>query len=450
MNDFSKMNVLVIGLARSGLAAIDLLHQLGARITLSEMRPAEQIKEAEYLQSLGVRIVGQGEEVFEENYDLAIKNPGIPSSKPFVKRLRARGIPVITEIELAFRVAKPQHYLVVTGTNGKTTTATLLGEIVKAAYPDKTHVTGNIGIPLCRTVLDHDLLNNEGHYIILEISNFQLVDIVQFHPQAAVILNLTPDHVDVMGSLEKYYESKTRVYRRMTENEVFIRNIDDADVVEYTGYYPVPCQQLTMSLEDETAYYHLDENGWMWGGNERILPLSEIRVVGMHNVQNVMAAVALAKAANVPTDVIRSAVAAFKGVEHRIEFVRELNGVCYYNDSKGTNPDATITALKAFIQPVILLVGGFEKGLSMDEVKKHIGNVKKVIGFGACGARLVSELVGEDGVVVENMQQALDAAVSVAAEGDVVLLSPTTSSFDQFSCFEERGEVFVKMVNALQ
>ena len=448
MYDFSKMNVLVIGLARSGLAAIDLLHTLGAKITLSEMRPIEQIKEAEYLQSLGVGIVGQEPQVFEENYDLAIKNPGSPSSKSFVKRLRARGIPVITEIELAFAVAKPQHYLAVTGTNGKTTTATLLGEIIKAAYPDKTHVTGNIGIPLCRTVLEHDLINQEGHYIILEISNFQLVDIVQFHPQAAVILNLTPDHVDVMGSLENYYESKTRVYRRMTEDEVFIRNLDDRDVVEYTGNYPVPCRQLTMSLYDQSAFYHLTD-GWLWAGDERILPLDEIKIVGMHNVQNVLAAAALAKAAGVSNEVIRSVVAAFKGVEHRIEFVREHKGVRYYNDSKGTNPDATITALKSFSQPVILLVGGFEKGLAMDEVKKHITNVKKVIGFGACGARLVNELVGDAGIVVEDMQQALDAAAEIAQAGDVVLLSPTTSSFDQFSCYEERGEVFVKMVNAL-
>ena len=449
MNTYSGRSVLVLGLARSGLAAIELLHQLGARVTLSELRDESQIKEAEQLRAMGVRIVGQGEEVFDEPFDLVVKNPGIPSSKSFVKKLRARGIPVITEIELAFSVAKPQHYLAVTGTNGKTTTATLLGEIVKAAYPDKTHVTGNIGVPLCRTVLDYNLMENEGHYIILEISNFQLVDIVQFHPEAAVILNLTPDHVDVMGSLQNYYESKTRVYRRMTENEIFIRNIDDKEVVEYTGAYPVPCKQLDMSLTNANAFYHLSD-GWMCAGDDKIMPLDEIKIVGMHNVQNCMAAAALARAAGVSDAVIRSTIAAFKGVEHRIEFVRELCGVRYYNDSKGTNPDATITALKAFEQPVILLVGGFEKGLAMDEVKKHLGHVKKVIGFGVCGPRLVAELVGSDGIVVETMNRTLEAAHSLAEAGDVVLLSPTTSSFDQFSCYEERGEVFVKLVNALQ
>lgn len=449
MCDFNGRKVLVIGLARSGLAAIELLRKLGAEITLSEMRTEDQIKEAAMLREMGVRIVGQTPDVFEEEYDLVVKNPGIPSSKPFVKSLRARGIPVITEIELGFAVAKPQHYLAVTGTNGKTTTATLLGEIVKAAYPGKTHVTGNIGVPLCRTILDYDLMNEEGHYIVLEISNFQLVDIVQFHPQAAVILNLTPDHVDVMGSLENYYESKTRVYRRMTPDEVFIRNTDDADVVEYTGTYPVPCKRLDMSLTDEKAFYHL-QGGWMMAGDDKIMPLDEIKIVGMHNVQNCMAAAALARAAGVADETIRSVIAAFKGVEHRIEFVRELNGVRYYNDSKGTNPDATITALKAFTQPVLLLVGGFEKGLAMDEVKKYIGNVKKVIGFGACGKRLVAELTGDDGIVVETMQQALQEAVSLAESGDVILLSPTTSSFDQFSCYEERGEVFVKLVNELQ
>ena len=448
MYDFQGKNVLVLGLARSGLAAIELLCKLGANVTLSEMRAQSEIKEADALLAQGVRIVGQTPEIFEENYDLVVKNPGIPSSKPFVKRLRARGIAVITEIELAFMVAKPQHYLAVTGTNGKTTTATLLGEIVKAAYPDKTHVTGNIGVPLCRTILDYNLLEEEGHYIVLEISNFQLVDIVQFHPQAAVILNLTPDHVDVMGSLQNYYESKTRVYRRMTENELFIRNIDDSGIVDYCGSYPVPCQTIDMSLTDANAFYHLAD-GKMWAGEEEIMPLDEIKIVGMHNVQNCMAAAALARAAGVSNEIIRRVIAGFNGVEHRIEFVRELNGVRFYNDSKGTNPDATITALKAFEQPVVLLVGGFEKGLAMDEVKKYIGNVRKVIGFGACGARLVKELVGADGIVVETMQQALDAACTVAQNGDVILLSPTTSSFDQFSCYEERGEVFVKLVNAL-
>lgn len=449
MYQLNGRKVLVIGLARSGLAAIELLKRLGADVTLSELRTEDQIREADMLRAMGVRIVGQTPDVFEEMYDLVVKNPGIPSSKPFVKSLRARGIPVITEIELGFAVAKPQHYLAVTGTNGKTTTATLLGEIVKAAYPDKTHVTGNIGVPLCRTILDYNLTEEEGHYIVLEISNFQLVDIVQFHPQAAVILNLTPDHVDVMGSLENYYESKTRVYRRMTEDEVFIRNTDDADILEYTGTYPIPCKRLDMSLCDANAFYHL-QDGWMMAGDARIMPLDEIKIVGMHNVQNCMAAAALARAAGVTDDTIRRVISDFKGVEHRIEFVRERNGVRYYNDSKGTNPDATVTALKAFSQPVILLVGGFEKGLAMDEVKKYLGNVKKVIGFGACGKRLVDELVGEDGIVVETMQQALTRAVELAQNGDVVLLSPTTSSFDQFSCYEERGEVFVQLVNALQ
>ena len=448
MYDFSGRHVLVIGLARSGLAAIDLLHKLGAEITLSEMRAEGEINEAEALREKGVRIVGQTPEVFEENYDLVIKNPGIPSSKPFIKRLRSRGIAVITEIELAFMVAKPQHYLAVTGTNGKTTTATLLGEIIREAYPDKTHVTGNIGIPLCRTVLDYNLLEEEGHYIVLEISNFQLVDIVQFHPQTAVILNLTPDHVDVMGSLQNYYESKTRVYRRMTEDELFIRNVDDKEIIEYCSNYPVPCKTVDMSLTSTETFWHLAD-GKMWAGNEEIMPLSEIKIVGMHNVQNCMAAAAVARSAGVSNEIIRRVIASFKGVEHRIEFVRELDEVRYYNDSKGTNPDATITALKAFEQPVVLLVGGFEKGLAMDEVKKHIGNVRKVIGFGACGARLVDELVGADGLVVETMAEALYKAREAAFPGDVILLSPTTSSFDQFSCYEERGEIFVKLVNEL-
>lgn len=446
--DFKGKKVLIVGLARSGMAAIKVLHQLGAELTLSESKPKDQIKELPLLEELGVEVVDQSMEVADRKFDLCVKNPGVPYRAPFVVRLEENGTKVITEIELAFQVAKPQHFIGITGSNGKTTTTTLVYEILEKEYGSKAHLCGNIGIPLCEIVMNENLLEEGGHYIALEISNFQLVNIDKFRPEAATILNLSPDHLDVMGSLENYYKSKTEIYRNMKEGDVFVLNTDDAVLMEYTEKYPIPCTVQTFSL-DRTDTDSCIKDGMMFIGGEPVLPMESIHLVGKHNLQNVMTAVSLCKAAGVSNEHIKEAVEQFRGVEHRIEYVRELNGVKYYNDSKATNTDAAITALRAFDHGVILLVGGFDKGLSMDPVKEHLGCVKKVIGFGACGPRLVEELVGDDGIVVENLEQAVNAAQELVVPGDTVLLSPTTSSFDQYKGFEARGDHFKQLVNAL-
>ena len=446
--DFTGKKVLVVGLARSGMAAIKVLHELGADIVLSERKPAEELKELSTLKELGVTIVDQSMEVFDQYYDLCVKNPGVPYRSPFMEALAQHGVPVITEIELAFQVAKPQHYIAITGTNGKTTTTTLVYEILNAAFPGKAHLCGNIGIPLCEIVMEEGLMEESDHYIALEISNYQLVNIDRFRPDVATIINLTPDHVDFMGSLEAYYKSKTEVYRNMKPEDTFILNADDPVLAEYVEKYPVPATVKSFSLDDtDTDNYVKD--GQLFVGDEPVLPLTSIRLPGKHNLQNVMIAVSVAKVLGISNETIQEVVEGFTGVEHRIEFVRELDGVRYYNDSKGTNTDATVTALKAFDKGVILLLGGFEKGLPMDDVKAHLGCVKKVIGFGACGPRLVADTVGEDGIVVTTLDEAVAEAVKIAEPGDTVLLSPTTSSFDQYTCFEERGDHFKKLVNAL-
>lgn len=446
--DFAGKKVLVIGLARSGMAAIKVLKKLGAEVTLSESKKKEDIKDADFLIENGVKIVDQSMDVFEGDFDLVVKNPGVSFRSPMIERLNERSIPIITEIELAYIVSKPQHYIAITGTNGKTTTTTLVYNILEKAFGEKAHLCGNIGTPLCDIVLENNLFENEGHYIALEISNFQLINIDKFRPEVATIINLTPDHIDFMGGLDAYYKSKTEVYRNMSGSDVFLFNADDPVVEEYAEKYPVKCDKLTFSIEnDNTDAFTKD--GFIVIKGEKVLPLESIFVVGKHNIQNVIIAVSAAKAIGIDNETIRKAVEEFRGVEHRIEFVRELNGIKYYNDSKGTNTDATITALKAFDKGVILLVGGFEKGLPMDEMKKHLGCVKKIIGFGACGKRLVDDLVGDDGIVVTNLQEAVDEANKIAENGDIVLLSPTTSSFDQYSCFEERGEHFKKIINSL-
>ncbi|MCR5795258.1 MAG: UDP-N-acetylmuramoyl-L-alanine--D-glutamate ligase [Solobacterium sp.] len=444
--EFKGKNILIIGLARSGMAAIRLLHKLGAdRITLTEKK---EIKDREYLESIGVEIVPQTDEVFEKDYDLVIKNPGVPPVSPFIRSMKERGIPVITEIELAFMTARPQHYIAITGTNGKTTTTTLVYECLKKAYGDRAHVCGNIGTPLCEAVLEYGLLEDEGHYISLEISQAQLVDIVTFRPDVSVVVNLTPDHIDSMGGLDNYYTAKTRVYLNMKEDDLFLMNGDDENVKEYTERYPVHCDVQTFSLYRDDTDAKLS-GGWMVINGEPVIDLSKVTLPGMHNLQNIMIAACACLREGVSAEDIRETVYSFKGVEHRIEFTRELDGVRYYNDSKATNTDATITALKSFDHGVILLVGGFEKGLAMDEVKKYLGCVKKVIGYGFSGRRIATDLVGEDALIVNDLKEAVLKAKEYAVSGDTVLLSPSTSSFDQYSGFEERGRHFKEIVNSL-
>lgn len=448
MNEYCGKKILIIGLARSGLAAVKLLLKLGAEVTVSEAKKPEQIAEYDWLISHGVSVRDQSPAVFEEDYDEAVKNPGINGNLPFIRRLRERGIPVITEIELAFRAAAPQHYVAVTGTNGKTTTCSLLYEVLERAFPGQTLLCGNIGVALCETVLEQNLLERSGRYVVLEISNFQLVDIVNFRPEISVIINLAPDHVDFMGSEDAYYRSKTRVYENMRADDIYLKNIDDALIKEYTEKIPVNCRQITYSLEDASADFYADDE-YIYEHGQKLIALSDVRVVGRHNVQNVLVSAAAACMLGADRERIREAVAAFRGVEHRIEYVREKDGVKYYNDSKGTNVDATITAVRAFKAPTILLAGGFEKGLSFEPLKPYMTNVKAVIAFGACGKRLSDELTGGAAEVVNDLEQALAKAVEIAVPGDVVLLSPTTSSFDQYSCFEERGDHFKKLVNEL-
>ena len=444
--EYKNKKVLVIGLARSGMAAIKVLKKLGADIYLSERKELSD-EDRTYLQSIDVTIYDQDMSVFEKDYDLVIKNPGVPPVSPIVKRLKQRNIPIITEIELAYDVSKPQHYVAITGTNGKTTTTTIVYELLKKAFKEKAHVGGNIGTPLCELVLEHDLMEEEGHYISLEISNHQLVDIDRFRPEIATIINLTPDHLETMGSLDAYYKSKTEIYRNMKDDDIFIYNSDDEVMEEYAKKYPVRCRIETFSLERQDTYAYL-KDGFIWVNDEKVLPLEKIHLVGKHNIQNVMISIMAAKALDISNEDIIETIDQFKGVEHRIEFVRELNGIKYYNDSKGTNTDATITALKAFDKNVILLVGGYEKGLDMSEMRKYLAPVKKIIGYGVAGKRIASDLVS-DPIIVTTLNEAVTEANKIAVSGDVVLLSPTTSSFDQYSGYEERGRHFKEIVNSL-
>ena len=441
--------VLVIGLAKSGKAAIRLLKKLNATITVNEFQEASKIPEYQQYLDDGIEMItgGHPDELFERDFDFVIKNPGINYHKPFILRLKERNIPVYTEIELAYQVAKKQHYIGVTGTNGKTTTVTLIDKILKGQY-QHVHLAGNVGMPLCDIVLDHNLLEEENHYIVIEMSNFQLLDIDTFKPNVSTIINLTPDHLDYMASLDEYYASKTNIYKNTNENDSFVVNLDDSVLDKYLKQYPIPCKQTTMSLtnhadcmiKDNAIYYQ----------DEFIISLNDIKLVGNHNLQNIMIAICIAKKCGVKNEIINQEIASFIGVEHRIEFVREINGIKIYNDSKATNTDASIIALKAFKQPVILLMGGFDKGLDLKEMSTYNNKIKRLITFGAAGKRFKDEMYVENSICVKNLKEATLEAINHASSGDIVLLSPSTSSFDEFSGYEQRGNVFKEIVCSLR
>ena len=440
--------VLVIGLAKSGKAAIRLLKKLNATITVNEFQEASKIPEYQQYLDAGIEMItgGHPDELFERDFDFVIKNPGINYHKPFILRLKERNIPVYTEIELAYQVAKKQHYIGVIGTNGKTTTVTLIDKILKGQY-QHVHLAGNVGTPLCDIVLDHNLLEEENHYIVIEMSNFQLLDIETFKPNVSTIINLTPDHLDYMASLDEYYASKTNIYKNTNENDSFVVNLDDSVLDKYLKQYPIPCKQTTMSLtnhadcmiKDNAIYYQ----------DEFIISLNDIKLVGNHNLQNIMIAICIAKKCGVKNEIINQEIASFIGVEHRIEFVREINGIKIYNDSKATNTDASIIALKAFKQPVILLMGGFDKGLDLKEISTYNNKIKRLITFGAAGKRFKDEMHVENSICVKNLKEATLEAINHASSGDIVLLSPSTSSFDEFSGYEQRGNVFKEIVCSL-
>ena len=443
---FKGKKVLVLGLAKSGKAAVELLKFMHADITINESKKKEDIPEYDTYVSEGIEMVcgGQPDELFERDFDFVVKNPGINYHAPFILRLKERGIPVYTEIELGYKVAKKQHYIAVTGTNGKTTTGTLIYEILKAAGR-KAHICGNYGIPYCEVVLNEHLYEEEGHDVVVEMSNFQLIDIEEFKPEVAAVLNLTPDHLDYMDSLDEYYASKMRIYMNQDENDLFINNSDDETLQSYLAQYPVPSHIETFSVKS-LADVELKDNAIYYKG-QKVISRDEIKIVGLHNVANMMVAIAACRAVGVSLESIHDTLAAFKGVEHRIEFVRELDGVRYYNDSKGTNTDAAVIAIKAFEKPVILLMGGFDKGLDLKEMSTYNSHIKKLVTFGAAGQRFKEDMHHEDSYYEDTLKDAVNKAFEISEPGDIILLSPSTSSFDEFKGYEERGRIFKQYVN---
>jgi UDP-N-acetylmuramoylalanine--D-glutamate ligase len=452
MLDLKGKKVLVVGLGKSGLAAALFLRRRGALVTVSDTRSAEALsKEIPTLLEEGVMVEAGGHGLLTfRRQDLIVVSPGVPLDTPELVQVKSFGLPVIGELELAARFLKGRT-IAVTGSNGKTTTTTLLGEILAAAGLP-TLVGGNIGVPVV-ALIDQSA---EESWSVIEVSSFQLETTDEFHPTIAVILNITPDHLDRHGSFENYCAAKERVFARQTAGDWLVLNADNAPCVAaasraaarvywFSAEHPVPQGAW---LEQGFVVYRSAEDAAI----EKIMPLSGIPLKGAHNFENVLAAVVAARLAGVPAEAIRGAVENFKAVEHRLEYVATRNGVKFYNDSKATNVDATAKAVAAFPSGIHLILGGKDKGSPYTVLAPLLRErVRAVYTIGAAAAKIESQLRG---VVPIHSSKTLDAAVAAAAaaarSGDVVLLAPACSSYDQFENYEQRGRVFKELVQELR
>jgi UDP-N-acetylmuramoylalanine--D-glutamate ligase len=450
--DIRNRKVTVLGAARSGLAAARLLKSQGAHVFVSDKESAEKLKVAlPGLQSAGIpfEVGGHTDRVYD--CSLMVISPGVPSNAPVVVEAQNRGINVVSEMELASWFCKAP-ILAVTGSNGKTTTTTLLGKIFEHAKR-KCTVAGNIGTAFSNVVLDLD----RESVAIVEISSFQLDHVQSFHPKTAVILNITPDHLDRYGkSFENYTASKCRVFGNQTTEDFLVYSFDDPvtslEVRKHASEHVRVVPFTAKTRLDDGAYVDkgrmvISESGRL----EEIVDVRDISIKGLHNLYNSMAAALAARIMGVATEPIRETLKTFEGVEHRLEFVRELNGVKYINDSKATNVDSVWYALQSFDEPLIVLIGGRDKGNDYsrlnDLVREH---VKAIIAIGESAGK-VTEAFQNITVVeqAESMDAAVKKASGLAARGDVVLLSPACTSFDWFENFEHRGRVFKEIVRKL-
>ncbi|MBQ1386256.1 MAG: UDP-N-acetylmuramoyl-L-alanine--D-glutamate ligase [Erysipelotrichales bacterium] len=430
---------LIIGAAISGIGAARLLNKYGYRVYLTD---AKEIKERKELEAEGILCFDNGhpDSLKDNEYDLIVKNPGIPYRVPFVRYFTDKGYKMYNEMEIACRFSSGMRIAAVTGTNGKTTTATLLGAILEANSPYGI-TAGNMGVSLCDIVRDHP---EERRDVGLEIAALQLIGTETFHPHTAVIMNLTPDHLDYFGTLDNYYHAKTLIYRNMTKDDTFFFNADDPVIAEYCQ--DIPASVVKFSTERTDTELRA-EDGKVMLGDVCLFETKDLHIPGKHNLQNAMVAAGMAYKMDVPTDVIQQVISSFKGVEHRIEYTATINGVRYYNDSKGTNPDAVMVALKAFDEPIHLLAGGYDKKLPFDSLAPFLPKIKQMYVYGATKDAL--KKLDPRALEFNDMNEAIHAAYERALPGEVVLLSPACASWDQFPNYEVRGKIFKEIVRSL-
>lgn len=450
--DFTNKKIMIVGAGKSGIAAANLLSGKGADVCLfdSKKTDAEEIRKT-LSPSYDGRIACENiPEDCLEKLDILVLSPGVPKDLPFVLEYEKKGVKIIGEVELAYYFTKGK-IVAVTGTNGKTTTTALTGEIIKKKF-ENTLVGGNIGIPYTEICLKSD----ENAVTVAEMSSFQLDTIETFAPKVSMILNITPDHLDRHHTMENYINAKLNCTLNQTENDLCILNYEDPILREVASRIKAKIcwfsskQVLTdgMFYEDGAIFRAKDNNV------TKIIDVNEMKLIGKHNYENAMAAIAAGLFLGVSLEDVRAAVREFNPVEHRIEYVTTVGGVKYYNDSKGTNPDASIQAVKAMTGPTFLIGGGYDKGSEYDEwINAFDGKVKKLILMGQTAEKIAEcarKLGYNDIVFVNSMEEAVNYCYQNAVEGDAVLLSPCCASWGMFKNYEERGRIFKDLARALK
>lgn len=456
--EFKDKKVLVSGFGVSGISAAGLLKKLGASVILQDKKTEKELAEAESFEKNKAELTAKGIELYLganpddiiKDIDILVLSPGVPTDLDFVNKTRELGIPVIGEIELAYEFCK-SPIAAITGTNGKTTTTTLVGEILKAHFKN-TYVVGNIGYPFADIALD---TVPEGA-VAAELSSFQLETIIDFRPKVSAVLNITPDHLNRHHTLENYIAAKERVFENQTAEDYCVLNYNDevtmlmaektkARVIFFSLY-----RELAEGIYADAQSIYIKTLGY----DEKLMDISDIFIPGAHNIENIMAAAACSAAMGVPLDTIRKVIKDFRGVEHRIEFVASINDIEFYNDSKGTNPDASIKAVEAMKRPICIIAGGYDKKVSYaDWIKTFKGRVKFAAVIGQV-KQLVADELDKEGFTnyktADTLEEAIDLCYKNAEPGDCVLLSPASASWDMFKSYEQRGEIFKEYVNKLK
>ncbi|MCI1986003.1 MAG: UDP-N-acetylmuramoyl-L-alanine--D-glutamate ligase [Lactobacillus sp.] len=443
---YQNKKVLVLGLGMSGVNAARLLNSLGAMVTVNDKQKFDDNKAAQALLADGIKVITGSHpvELLDEHFELMVKNPGIPYSNPMVQRALALKLPIITEPELAYQISD-SDWIAVTGSNGKTTTTTLIGLMLNEAG-QTAYDAGNIGIPASQVAQKATAEDT----IVAELSSFQLCGIRTLHPHIAVLTNIYEAHLDWHGDREHYVAAKMRITMNQTADDYFVMNWDLPEMHELAKQSQA--QIVPFSRTGVTGARAQLQAGWLCFDGERIMKAEDLQIPGTHNIENALAAIAAAKLAGVDNASIQAVLGRFSGVKHRIQYVQTINGRKFYNDSKATNVEAASVAINAFKQPIVLLAGGLDRHLSMADliplVQEH---VRAMVTFGETAPLMnaVAEKAGVPYQQTKNVKTAVPLAYAASESGDVVLLSPAAASWDQFPNFEIRGDVFIDAVKTL-
>lgn len=445
-DQFKDKKILVLGLAKSGLNVAKLLHQLGALLTVNDYKPFDENPEARELLNLGIKVI-TGEhpaDLLEEQFEWVVKNPGIPYSNPVVQAAIQRNIPVITEVEVANRVADAR-LIAITGTNGKTTTTALTTAILNQDRTEgQAYAVGNIGVPISQVVREAGPADD----LVTEMSSFQLLATPSLRPAIAAITNLYSAHLDYHGSREEYVAAKLNITANQTPDDYLIYNSDQEELAQWVKEKS-QATLIPFSIERAEVTGCYSDEQYIYFKEEVVAAVSDVALSGRHNLQNVLVAVAIAKLSHVSNEIIQVVLQQFSGVAHRSQYVDTVNDRLFINDSKATNALATSKALAGFEQPIILLAGGLDRGESFDQLIPHLERVKAIISFGEMGEQLQT-FAKSQGVPfaekVDTLTQAVEVAYAKSMPGDVILLSPACASWDQYPNFEKRGEEFIELV----